>query len=370
MEIRKLPINTEVMHRSKADRRTWPYPKLNRETVLGLGLALLAFCLYPFWGTIAVAAIFAFGLKKPLTTIRSNLRLGRTLSVVMAVVVLLLALLLPATYLGLRLYQVAAEKGRTGSDGIFSAATTERIANAYQRIEEGVATYGQKFRYYQSTADARQSIRQNLAKLGKTGIEWFTTALLGIPDLVVSLFLFSLFLYLFLSKGVEIGAGFTRIGILPQADLQALVSTFQKSCRDAIVISIAIGVVQATVVAVGARLSGYREFAVIFTITFFLSFIPIIGAGPVGFFLSAVSFLTGNSAAGIALLATGLVAGSIDNILRPYLISNKNNEGHPILSLATIIGAIMIFGLKGLILGPVILTVTFSLLKKQPAQKS
>lgn len=355
---------TRSQRTTRGGRLHWPYPRISREAVLALGVALLALCLYPFWGTIAVAGIFAFGLKGPLMKLKSRLRIGSRLAVFLAVTLLVFSLLLPVSFLGLKLYQLAAGQKEKGVSGLFSESTSQQMSAAYTRIEESIASYGKKFHMYEDTADARASIQENLAGVGKGAVTLFTGALLGIPDLVVGLIIFALFFYLFLAKGAGIGQGMVKMGIVPREDLNPLVSTLQKSCYDTIVTNLVLGTLQASVVAVGARLCGYREMAVIFTVTFFLSFIPIIGAAPIAFFLSIVSFLTGNSGAGIGLVAVGVVAGSVDNIVRPLLISGGAKEGHPILSFAAIIGAIMIFGLKGLFLGPVIITTTFAFLAK------
>jgi len=344
---------------------TWPYPRLSREAVLAVSLALLALCLYPFWGTVALAAIFAFGLKQPLVKLKERLHLGRKFTVILAVGILVCSLLLPASFLSLRLYQIAiGQQKEKGVSGVFSAQTSAQLSSAYSRVEETVASYGKKFNMYENTGDARSAIQDNIAAAGKAVIGFFTGALLGIPDLVVGLIIFALFFYLFLAKGAGIGEGMVKIGIVPAGDLDPLVKTFQKSCYDTIVTNLVLGTVQAAIVAIGARICGYKEMAVIFTLTFFLSFIPIIGAAPMGFLLAAVSFLSGNTAAGIGLVVAGLVAGSIDNILRPYMISGGDAEGHPVLSFAAIIGAITIFGLKGLFVGPVILNTAFALLSK------
>lgn len=345
----------------------WPYPRLSREAVLAIGLALLALCLYPFWGIISVAAIFAFGLKAPLMKLKARLHMGNKFTVALAVVLLVCSLLLPISFLSLRLYQVAIGQKEKGVSGIFSETTSQQMSTAFGRIEEKIATYGKKFNMYDSTADARASMQENLATVGRNALGLATGALLGVPDLVVGLITFALFFYLFLSKGADIGQGMVQIGIMPAEDLPPLVSTLQKSCYSTIVTNMVLGTLQASIVAVGARICGYKEMAVIFTITFFLSFIPIVGAAPIAFFLSLVSFLSGNSGAGIGLIAVGLFTGSIDNIVRPFLISGGENEGHPVLSFAAIIGAIMVFGLKGLFVGPVILTTTFALLSKTSA---
>lgn len=342
----------------------WPFPRLGREAVLVIGVLLLALCLYPFWGTISVAAIFAFGLKSPLMSLKKRLHMGNRLTLSLAMALLFCSLVLPVSFLGFRLYQTAAGQKAKGVAGVFSETTSQQMTAAYARVEETIAAYGKRFNMYESTAEARSSIQESLANIGKGALGVFTGALLALPDLVVGLLTFALFFYLFLAKGAGIGDGLVKMGIVPKEDLQPLVGTLQKSCYDTIVTNLVLGTLQATVVAIGARICGYKEMAVIFTVTFFLSFIPIIGAAPVAFFLAIVSFLTGNTGSGIGLVAIGLVAGSVDNIVRPMLISGGSKEGHPILSFAAIIGAIMIFGLKGLFVGPVILTTTFALLSK------
>jgi predicted PurR-regulated permease PerM len=359
----------DTEERPKGTRANWPYPRLGRKTVLAIGIALLALCLYPFWGTMALAAIFAFGLRQPLTKLKRKLGLSRGLAVGLAVALLVCSLLLPVSFLGLRLYQIASGQKERGVSGIFSAQTSQQLTNAYTRIEETIATYGKKFNMYEDTTDARTAIQENLAGVGKAVIGFFTGALLGIPDLVVSLLIFALFFYLFLAKGEGIGNGLVKLGIVPAGDIAPLTSTFQRCCYDTIVTNLVLGTLQASIVAVGARIFGFKEMAVIFTLTFFLSFIPIIGAAPMAFLLSGVSFLSGNTGAGIGLVVVGLITGSVDNILRPFMISNGEAEGHPVLSFAAIIGAIAVFGLKGLFLGPVILTTTLSLLSKPSESK-
>lgn len=118
------------------------------------------------------------------------------------------------------------------------------------------------------------------------------------------------------------------------------------------------------IVAVGASLFGFYEFFLIFVITFTLSFIPVIGAAPMSFVLAITAFIMGNSGNGIGLLVVTLIAGSIDNIIKPYVVSSKEAGIHPIIALMGIIGAIFVFGLPGLLLGPLLLQLGTELLPR------
>jgi predicted PurR-regulated permease PerM len=83
-------------------------------------------------------------------------------------------------------------------------------------------------------------------------------------------------------------------------------------------------------------------------------------------------FYSGDMLWGFVLLAFTVVAGTIDNYLRPVLI--KRGADLPlVLVFAGVIGGIISFGFMGIFIGPVILAVTFVLLQDwvnhQPEEK-
>lgn len=350
----------------------WPFPRLRLSLVLGIGLLALAICLFPFWGAISLAAIFAFGLRKPLDRFRHRFRLGNRFVGAIAIMLLLLAILIPLALVGLRLYQIAAGQKEKGIRGAFSQSTIHQASTAYQKLESKVAQHAANWRIYQDTADARQALRHALGSLGQSAFTTISGAVLNIPELVVTTLVFTLFLYLFLSRGRRIGQALSSLDILSEADVSRLANVLQAACYNTIVTNVVVGAIQASIVTVGARIFGFSESVLIFTVVFFLSFIPFIGASPVAFALAIVAFLTGNSGQGIGMTVVGVIAGTIDNVIRPYLISDGESEVHPIVSFAVILGAIAVLGLKGLFLGPVILTATFGLLlrkgKEAPAE--
>ena len=66
---------------------------------------------------------------------------------------------------------------------------------------------------------------------------------------------------------------------------------------------------------------------------------------------------------GAVLAAWGLAAiGLIDNLLYPILVGNRMKQ-HTVVALIAIVGGIVVFGASGIILGPVIVTLTLFLLE-------
>jgi predicted PurR-regulated permease PerM len=57
-----------------------------------------------------------------------------------------------------------------------------------------------------------------------------------------------------------------------------------------------------------------------------------------------------------------MVVGTIDNLLRPVLVGNRLKL-HTVLAFTSVVGGLMLFGTAGLILGPVVLTITTVLLE-------
>jgi len=74
-------------------------------------------------------------------------------------------------------------------------------------------------------------------------------------------------------------------------------------------------------------------------------------------------FYSGDSLGGSVVLVFALIAGTMDNFLRPYLI--KKGADLPLLMIfAGVIGGLIGFGVMGIFVGPVILAVTYMLLQE------
>jgi predicted PurR-regulated permease PerM len=94
-----------------------------------------------------------------------------------------------------------------------------------------------------------------------------------------------------------------------------------------------------------------------------LAIVPMLGAfvvwGPAAIFLA----LESNWASALTLTLWGVfVVGTIDNLLRPIFVGNRLKL-HTMLSFLSVVGGLLLFGAAGLILGPVVLIITITLLE-------
>lgn len=188
-----------------------------------------------------------------------------------------------------------------------------------------------------------------------------------IPDLIIDIIVFSLSMYLFLHYAPHIKKKILFFKLLEKNDLDELTNILQKSSFDCLVTLSIIGAIQAITVVIGSAIAGFNELFFIFVATFILSFIPIIGAAPVAFSLAVVKIFQHNTTMVIVLIITGIIAGSIDNVIKPILIK-KGVELDGALLLIIIMGSIVVLGLPGLLIGPVVGTTVAYYFKKHSCQ--
>jgi predicted PurR-regulated permease PerM len=94
-----------------------------------------------------------------------------------------------------------------------------------------------------------------------------------------------------------------------------------------------------------------------------LAVVPMLGAFIVWIPAALFLALEGNWGKALILTLWGmLIVGTIDNLLRPVLVSSRLKL-HTVLAFISVVGGLMLFGAAGLILGPVALTITTVLLE-------
>jgi len=98
-------------------------------------------------------------------------------------------------------------------------------------------------------------------------------------------------------------------------------------------------------------------------VMFFLSMIPMAGSflvwAPAAVFLA----LSGSWSRALILVAWGvLVVGSIDNFLSPRLVG-KRTRLHELLVFFSVLGGLQLFGVLGVVLGPVVVAITLALIE-------
>jgi predicted PurR-regulated permease PerM len=140
---------------------------------------------------------------------------------------------------------------------------------------------------------------------------------------------------------------------------RALVAEFRDVGRRAFVGSVTTAVVQGVLAGIGFVMTGVPQAVTWGALLALLSFVPVIGV-PLVWVPAAVWLLTtGHVARAILLTAWSLVIvmAMNDYVIRPRLVGRQGQGGaHPLLMLVGLLGGISVFGVAGVIVGPVIVS--------------
>ncbi|MBU6170191.1 MAG: AI-2E family transporter [Verrucomicrobia bacterium] len=128
-------------------------------------------------------------------------------------------------------------------------------------------------------------------------------------------------------------------------------------------------IAQAIVAGIGFTIAGIPGAVLLSVLTFFFAVIPF---GPPLIWLPATIWLFANEKHGLSLfmLLWGIfVISSVDNLLRPYLISQGTKLPFALI-FCGVIGGALAFGLVGVFLGPTLLAVAFRLIEEWSSEKT
>jgi predicted PurR-regulated permease PerM len=112
--------------------------------------------------------------------------------------------------------------------------------------------------------------------------------------------------------------------------------------------------VQGSILTAGYWLLGVPSAILLGILTMVFAFVPVVGSALVWLPTALVLFLSGKPQAAISVLVLGgVIVSNIDNVLRP-LIQNRLGEIHPLMSIVGVIVGLPLFGVIGLVIGPVL----------------
>jgi predicted PurR-regulated permease PerM len=178
-------------------------------------------------------------------------------------------------------------------------------------------------------------------------------------SLLVMLFV----LFFMLRDGHTLARHLRNLLPLPEHECDRLM----RETRDLVVASVGAGllvaVAQGAIGAVAFWLLGIGAPVFWGVAMAFCSLIPVVGAALIWGPTMLVLLLSGDIWRGVILLAVGVLGISMaDNVLRPLLLSGRTSVNGLVIFLG-LLGGVAAFGFIGLVLGPIILVTTGSLLR-------
>ena len=178
----------------------------------------------------------------------------------------------------------------------------------------------------------------------------------GVGGLLLTIGMMYFFLYFMCTSYHLFEKGLQRYLPFKKKQIKLFTSELRNSTYSNVLGQGFIALIQGALVSLGFYLFNYSDPIFWGLISFFLSFVPVIGAPLVFVPAALISMAYGNMQEGYSLLLWGfLLVTNIDNVLR-YFISKYLANTHPLITIVGVIIGIPIFGILGLVFGPLLIS--------------
>ncbi len=171
-------------------------------------------------------------------------------------------------------------------------------------------------------------------------------------------------MYYVLLEWPTISVRLERILPLDPRHTRALMLEFRDVGRSSFIGTVATAIVQGLLAGIGYMIAGVPNFVTLGMLTAVASFLPLVGTALIWAPVTIYLLMSGGVLPGIFLLAWGLlvVMSLSDYVIRPRLVGGKDH-GPPLLMLIALIGGVEVFGLAGLLVAPILMSLFLAALR-------
>ncbi|MFL6447599.1 MAG: AI-2E family transporter [Bryobacteraceae bacterium] len=307
--------------------------------VVGLSLAVMS----PFFPAITGAIALTVAVRRPYTWLEKRLR-NRTLAAAVGVLLVVLLILGPVLLvvqsLGHRVAAAAAAI-QSGSAQDWATETISRFPRLNRLVDQVLGV-----------VNLRQAAQGTAGFIANRIKGLLTGSVATVTQGVLMLFT----LFFVLRDRHQAAAMFRSILPLSEAQRDHLTERMQNTIEATMQGSVTIAAIQGTLGGVMFWILGVPSAAFWAFTMAILATIPSLGTFLVWMPVAVYLAVSGHWVKGLILAGWGAsVIGTVDNLLYPTLVGKKM-QLHTVPVLFAVLGAVGLFGISGIVLGPLILT--------------
>jgi predicted PurR-regulated permease PerM len=312
----------------------------------------------PFLTPIITATLLAIAIY-PLYTRMARYISNPTGAALLATLLVLIAILLPTVFIVNRLaHETTTLYGWLNEQQSLEGGWREYVGTLVDPPLEWVAT-----KTGMSQQQLKQQALDRLQNLSAALLNWAKSLVVNVGGTIVDTVIMLLTLFFLLRDGERIRERIGSILPIEPRRYQELVETISASIAANMYGVVAVAVTQGTLGAIGYTIAGLPSVMLWSVATAVFSMIPLAGAASVWAVASIYLIAVGNWGKAIFMLAWGAgIISTADNIVRPLVLSGRVKL-HTLLIFFSLLGGVKAFGIVGLFVGPIIVSVAMALLK-------
>jgi predicted PurR-regulated permease PerM len=323
-------------------------------SLLGLITVLFLYLLKPFFYPIFWAAVIASLFRPFYNWLEEKIR-RPSLSASVVLLAVLLIIILPIFLIGALLVNE-------------SIAIYTSLSEDHSPVKEFLKDVPERVRqnpYVRSLNIDEGLLAEKLSDMAKDITNFIFTSLKGFTQntvVFVTMFLIMLYtLFFFIRDGETFLRKTVHLFPLGERRERMLYEKFTSATRATIKGTLVVAFIQGSLAGLLFSLVGIEGALIWWVLMVFLAVIPGVGCSIVWLPAGIVMLLTGHTWEGITILLTGtLVISMVDNALRPILVG-RDIQMHPLFILFSTLGGIALFGVSGIVIGPIITALLLSL---------
>ena len=206
----------------------------------------------------------------------------------------------------------------------------------------------------------QKQIQERVMSIGSEAVNYTSKFIVGSIQILSQqsiglLIMYFLFYYLLTGEDSIFAHKIYTAVPFNEENTSTLLGEFRRIVRTTMISSGAVALFQGVILTVTFLIVNIQGAFLWGSIATLLSFLPVFGSTLVWVPATIIEFLLGDYTAASAILAAGVFVGIVDSFLRP-IIQKRVGEIHPFLSLIGIIIGVSLFGLIGIIIGPLLLS--------------
>jgi len=222
---------------------------------------------------------------------------------------------------------------------------------------------------YESSTNIVISINSSISKLLAKLASNIGNFVLNLPSFLLQILVVFIILFYSLKDGEKAFEYIKSLLPLKKEIQERFFQHFKNITQSVLVGQIVVGIIQGIIAGIGYFIFKVPNALLLTILTMIIGVIPIIGPWLVWIPIDIYLFVVGRTGAGLGLLIYGLfLINWIDAIIRPLIVSRKT-QINPAVVLIGMIGGLFVFGILGLILGPLILAYVLLVIEIYRKQK-
>lgn len=326
-----------------------------------LSLVFLWKIIQPFVTIIAVAAILTTAAWPLYGRLLKLFRGRRRVSAIVMCLGMIVLLVLPFFFFITVLTQEAVDtyeliQSRIADGTLFSFITWTPGHFSYdtvQRVSQFIDI---------NNIDIFSPIAETAKNLSTFLVSQSTVFLKSITTLLFNFFVLIFSMYFFFKDGPDIVRSIGEMSPLPPEYEQSIFTKFKQVSLAMLYGIFLTAIVQGIVGGIGLAIAGVHNPVFWGTVMAFFAMLPIGGTAIVWLPAAIILLLTQHYIAGVFLLLWGaLLVSILDNIIKPLVI-HGHAKTYPLSTFFVVLGGLITYGLKGAILGPMVLAICMTLL--------